>query len=134
MKYELLRMKVKDAKKVERFLANTPAKLPDSATLKDVIRKGFGIICRDRLSRKYKGVVLTYITRKRNVIAFFYLAPEIRMKPVVRDLFSSVVKNFNKELPIHLYSTDISTFKNQVKPLNEEGMYEWVGDLSLWEQ
>lgn len=135
MSIVLNRMKTKDVVKVMKYLGDIEnvIALPSRDDMKEFIRLGFGIIAQDKVTRKIKGVILTYQTKERNVIAFFHVDEELRQKPIVRDMFKPVVKNFNPEVPTYIKAKDISTFKNSVEHV-EDDLYLWVGDTSLWEQ
>jgi hypothetical protein len=132
---ETRRMTAKDTVKVMKYLEkiDNVIELPSRNDMKEYIRLGFGIIAQDKISRKIKGVILTYQTAERNVIAFFHIDEDLRQKPIVRDMFKAVVKNFDKNLPTHIMASDISTFEKRVRHI-EDDLYEWIGDTSLWEK
>lgn len=125
--FKLQRVKNVDARRIKEYLKDTTAEVPDRKELNELLKRSYGVLCINKRTHKICGVIVTYITAERNVIAYFYVDEILRRKPIVREMFKAVTKNFSNDLPTYIKSKDISTFKNSVKKVeNEEDLYLWV--------
>lgn len=136
--YEILRITGADASRVRRYLSeNTTAYLYDVATLKGLFAVCTGVKVVNKHTKKICGVLVGYTVKDYNCIMYFYLNEELRMKPIVRDIFFPLMKNFNPLVPIKIWSKDISTFSKRVEQVysKEHGThYEWTGGIKWAEE
>jgi len=131
--YSSRRLNKDDSEKTLKFVKKTPTvSIPTDEELDMLLTKGLSIgIFKNKTA--LVGIIMTYKTVEHNVIAFLYISHELRGKAFWFNSFLQLKKYFDENLPIHLISKDISTFRKWVKPLGGD-LYELDKRVLLWEE
>lgn len=126
-------IKTKDTKRISRFLQdNTSAEVYETDVMKEIFSKSLGMLVTNTETKKIAGVLVGHHTEEYNCIMYFYMSEELRMKPIVRDMFKPFIRYFSNGMPIKIWSDDISTFSKRVVFVEDDDLgdhYEWIGGV-----
>ena len=128
---EIKKVEYKDAIEIKKLLVNSPSIVDTGKLLPEILEHIDKEGCVANKIAK-DGVILgVWLSKEYDIhisLSYFYISPEVRLRPIVLELFMKSIIQCNKGKPLLVQTKDSTGFDKYFELIdNENGIYRFKG-------